>query len=209
MVIPCKEKDEYTVHLSAQGTSSFQGGIADFLGVPRHKVTVIVKRAGGGFGGKEGGVFGLMTTAAAQKFQRPVRLTMTSGQDMLMSGKRHEIRVDYKASVNVKGKIIDLEAKVYGGSGFSCDCSPILLQLTILRLDGGYTLPNFSADGFAFKTNTASNCAMRGFGGPEASVAIEAIMDHICHEFDFNPIGIRHACFGIFWFMALIFLYHL
>ena len=108
-------------------------------------------------------------------------------------------------TVNVRGKITDLEAKVYGGSGFSCDCSPILLQLTILRLDGGYTLPNFSADGFAFKTNTASNCAMRGFGGPEASVAIEAIMDHICHEFDFNPIGIRHAYFGIFWLMASIF----
>ena len=55
LVVPCKEKEEYTLYISAQGTDSFQGMLSDFLEVPRHKVTVNVKRAGGGFGGKQSG----------------------------------------------------------------------------------------------------------------------------------------------------------
>ena len=112
LVIPSREKDEYTLYLSAQSTKTFQDMMSDFLDIPRHKITVIVTRAGGGFGGKEGGMWPLMITAAARKFQRPIRLTLTSSEDMSLTGKRHEVRVDYKASVDKQGKIANFEAKL-------------------------------------------------------------------------------------------------
>ena len=183
---------EYSLYLSAQSTENFQAQLSHFLYVKRHKITVTVRRAGGGFGGKEGGnTLALMATAAARKFNKPVRLTLSSGEDMQLTGKRHEVRVDYKVSVNLQGKITNFEAKCFVSAGIVGDISPVFVQLCILRMDGGYTLTNFMATGYACKTNIPSNVAMRGFGGPEGSVVIEAVMDNLCHHFNFDPLSIR------------------
>ena len=61
--------------------------------------------------------------------------------------------------------------------------------MTLLqRLDGGYTLENFDGIGRVIKTNSPSNTAFRGFGGPEGAFFIETIMDRISYELDLSPL---------------------
>ena len=110
---------------------------------------------------------------------------------MAVTGKRHEVRVDYEVSVNNHGRITNFEATYLASSGIVADISPFFIQNSILRLDGGYTLSNFSVTGHACQTNISSNVPMRGFGGPEASVVIEAVIDHICQHFKFDPVQVR------------------
>ena len=55
-------------------------------------------------------------------------------------------------------------------------------------MDGGYTIRNFDATGYAIKTNIPSNTAFRGFGGPEGAIVIETVMDHIAHHIKADPL---------------------
>ena len=190
-VVPGKEKGEFTAHVSSQSVDDCQGMLATFLDTPRHKIKCIGHRLGGGFGGKQGGLLPIMTSAAANKFNRGVRLTLTSGQDMTVTGKRHEVLVKYEVSINKSGKIAHLDVKVYASSGVCADVSPIFVQTLITKIGGPYTLKNFSGEGFACKTNVPGNVAMRGFGAPEGAFVAETIMDHLCQHFKLDPLSTR------------------
>ena len=61
-------------------------------------------------------------------------------------------------------------------------------QVFINRIDGGYTLRNIDAIGYALKTNLPSNTAFRGYGAPEGAIVIETVMDHIAHVLKLDPL---------------------
>ena len=191
LVIPIKEKQEFVIHVSSQEPETVQGAVSRALDLPRHKITAKTKRVGGAFGGKERTHTSLMAAVAANKFQKPVRLTLTSPEDMTFTGARHSFKVDYDVALNDEGKIIDFKAVAHASAGISADLSPVWIQDLGLRMSGGYTLKNFSYEGNACETNVPSNTAMRGFGGPEASIVIETVMDHASKQYGFDPIRIR------------------
>ena len=90
MVVP-EDNDEITVYSCTQCVMKTQNAIAGVLGINQNNVNVIVKRIGGGFGGKE--TLSTFTAArlavAAQKLQRPVKILMEREEDTLMNGGRH------------------------------------------------------------------------------------------------------------------------
>ncbi len=78
-----------------------------------------------------------------------------------------------------------------GNCGYSLDLSGSIVDRAMFHADNAYYLGDARITGYRCRTNTASNTAFRGFGGPQGMVAIEQIMDHIARERGIDPLTLR------------------
>jgi len=136
---------------------------------------------GGGFGGKETRSVQLSSilALAAQKTRRPVRYMLTREEDMIMSGQRHPFLGRWKIGVNKDGKIQALDVDIFNNGGWSWDLSAAVCERAMSHSDGCYLIPNVHVRGRICKTNTMSNTAFRGFGGPQGLFIAECYMTEV------------------------------
>lgn len=150
-----------------------------------NKIVSKVKRLGGGFGGKETRSIQLagIVAAAAKKTRRPVRCMLNRDEDIATSGQRHAFMYRWKVGVNKDGKFQALDADIFANAGWTQDLSAAVVDRALSHSDGVYMIPNVHVRGRLAKTNTVSNTAFRGFGGPQglflAETYIEEIADHL------------------------------
>lgn len=150
-------------------------------GVQANKVVSRVKRLGGGFGGKETRSIQLSSicAVAANKVRRPVRCMLNRDEDILTSGQRHPFLAHWKVGVNRDGKLQALDADVFCNGGWSQDLSGAVCDRALSHIDNCYLIPNVHVRGRVAKTNTVSNTAFRGFGGPQGMYIAESYMAEI------------------------------
>ncbi len=159
-------------------------------GVQANKIVSKVKRLGGGFGGKETRSIQLsgICATAANKVKRPVRCMLNRDEDIMTSGQRHPFLARWKVAVNKDGKLQALDADVFANAGWSQDLSGAVVDRALSHIDGCYKFPNVHVRGRLAKTNTVSNTAFRGFGGPQgmfiAETYMEEIADHLAIPVD-------------------------
>ncbi|RMZ76998.1 hypothetical protein DV738_g4616, partial [Chaetothyriales sp. CBS 135597] len=175
------EDGEMEVWASTQNPTETQSYVAQATGVQSNKIVAKVKRLGGGFGGKETRSVQLSTicAVAAKKVKRPVRCMLNRDEDILTSGQRHPFMGVWKVGVNKDGKIQALEAKVYNNGGWSQDLSAAVVDRALSHIDGCYNIPNVFVQGRVCRTNTVSNSAFRGFGGPQGMFIAEQYMSEV------------------------------
>ncbi len=185
------------VHCSTQHPSEMQQVVAHALELPAHRVRVECRRMGGGFGGKESqsALFAAVAALAAQRLQRPVKLRPDRDDDFMITGRRHGFEFDYDAGFDAEGRILGVEVTMITNAGFSADLSPPVMTRAICHFDNAYWLPEVSIHGYLAKTNTQSNTAFRGFGGPQGALAIEVILDEVARELGRDPLDVRRANF--------------
>jgi xanthine dehydrogenase large subunit len=193
-VIPT-EDGGMTVYSSSQHPAEVQKIVAEVLGIPFNRVVVDMKRMGGGFGGKETQAAGWSCLAAvlANKTQKAVKLRLNRSDDMMMTGKRHPFENHYQVGFNDKGIIEGIDLTVNGNCGYSPDLSDAIVDRAMFHADNGYYLDQVSITGNRCKTNTASNTAFRGFGGPQGMMIIECVMDDIAYSLGLDPLAVRKA----------------
>ncbi|GAC99094.1 xanthine dehydrogenase/oxidase [Pseudozyma hubeiensis SY62] len=169
LVIPGKEDSEIEIISSTQNPSETQVFCASILGIPNNRVVTRVKRLGGGFGGKESRTiaFAAPLTLAAKKLGHPVRVMLDRDEDMLTTGQRHPFLCKWKLAFSSTGKLERLHARVYNNGGWSQDLSQAVLERAMFHIDNCYNIPHVHVEGYIAKTNTMSNTAFRGFGGPQ------------------------------------------
>ena len=162
-------------------TARRQAYVAQVTGVQANKVLSRVKRLGGGFGGKETRSIQLsgICAVAAKKVNRPVRCMLNRDEDMATSGQRHPFLSRWKVAVNKDGKIQALDADVFCNAGWSQDLSGAVGDRALSHIDGCYLIPNIHVRGRLAKTNTVSNTAFRGFGGPQGMFIAESYMAEV------------------------------
>lgn len=150
-------------------------------GVAANKVVAKVKRLGGGFGGKETRSIQLagICAVAANKLRRPVRCMLNRDEDIATSGQRHPFMARWKVAVNKDGKLQALDADVFNNGGWSQDLSAAVVDRSLSHIDGVYLIPNVHVRGRIAKTNTVSNTAFRGFGGPQGMFICESYMEEV------------------------------
>ena len=143
-----------------------------------------MKRLGGGFGGKETRSIQLsgICSVAAKKTKRPVRCMLNRDEDMMTSGQRHPFLTRWKIAVNRDGKLQALDADVYANAGWSQDLSGAVVDRALSHCDGCYLFPNVHVRGRLAKTNTVSNTAFRGFGGPQGMFIAESYMEEVADK---------------------------
>lgn len=170
-----------------------QAYVAQVTGVAANKVVSRVKRLGGGFGGKETRsiqLAGICATAAA-KTRRPVRCMLNRDEDILTSGQRHPFLCKWKVGVTKEGKLVALDADVFANGGHTQDLSGAVVERSLSHIDGVYKIPNVYVRGRICKTNTVSNTAFRGFGGPQGLFFAESYISEIADHLNLNPEHVR------------------
>lgn len=187
------EGDEVHVISSTQHPTEVQHNIARVLGLADHQVTVEVRRMGGAFGGKEtqGALFACIAALVTRHTGRAAKVRLDRDDDMRMTGKRHDFRVDYTVGYNSDGKIQALDVEQATRCGMSADVSAAIADRAMFHADNAYYLPHVRIRSKRCLTHTVSNTAFRGFGGPQGMLAMEQIIQHIACELDLDPLEVR------------------
>ncbi|MBS0306691.1 MAG: xanthine dehydrogenase molybdopterin binding subunit, partial [Proteobacteria bacterium] len=191
------EDDGMRVHCSTQHPSEMQHAVARALGVNAHHVLVECRRMGGGFGGKESqsALFACVAALAARRLKRPVKLRLDRDDDFMITGRRHGFEFDWSVGFDDAGRLLGVELTLIANAGFSTDLTPPVMTRAICHFDNAYWLPNVSMHGYSARTNTQSNTAFRGFGGPQGAIAIEFILDSVARRLALDPLAVRRANF--------------
>ncbi|MEM8978765.1 MAG: xanthine dehydrogenase molybdopterin binding subunit [Pseudomonadota bacterium] len=190
-----QEAGDMLIHASSQHPTEIQHKVAEALGTHMHSVRVEVRRMGGGFGGKEsqGNALAVACAIAAQATGKPCAMRYDRDDDMVITGKRHETRVDYDVGFDATGKILALDVTHAMRCGWAQDLSLPVADRAMLHADNAYYLPNVRITSHRLRTNTQSATAFRGFGGPQGMAGMERIIDHIAHHLDLDPLAVRKA----------------
>jgi xanthine dehydrogenase large subunit len=192
-----REDSGMLVQCSTQHPSEMQHVVAHALGVHSHKVQVECRRMGGGFGGKESqsALWAAAAGIAAAKLRRPVKLRADRDDDMLVTGKRHCFFYEYEVGYDDSGKILAAKVDMTLRAGYSADLSGPVATRAVCHFDNTYYLSDVDIRAACGKTNTQSNTAFRGFGGPQGAIAIEYVIDEIARNLGRDALDIRRLNF--------------
>ncbi|HWL56095.1 MAG TPA: xanthine dehydrogenase molybdopterin binding subunit [Paracoccus sp. (in: a-proteobacteria)] len=187
------EDDEVVIHTSTQHPTEVQHMVAHVLGTAANAVVVNVRRMGGGFGGKETqmNIFCVIAALAAKKLGRAVKLRPDRDDDFQITGKRHDFVIDYEVGFDETGRIHAVEGDFYARCGFSADLSGPVTDRALFHADNAYYYPAVELRSHPMKTNTCSNTAFRGFGGPQGVIMAERVVEDIAYALGRDPLEIR------------------
>ncbi|WIV96595.1 xanthine dehydrogenase molybdopterin binding subunit [Kinneretia aquatilis] len=185
------------VHCSTQHPSEMQQLISHALGWASHQVQVQCRRMGGGFGGKESqsALFACVAGLAASRLRRPVKLRLDRDDDFMITGRRHGFDYRWDVGYDQEGHILGAEVELISNCGHSADLSAPVMTRALCHFDNAYWLPHVALHGFCARTNTQSNTAFRGFGGPQGALAVEMILDSIARRLGLDPLLVRQRNF--------------
>ncbi|MDI9332863.1 MAG: molybdopterin-dependent oxidoreductase [Cytophagales bacterium] len=188
-----REDDQLTLYVSTQHPDANQREAAAALNLTTNDVEVICRRMGGAFGGKEGqaSIFSQSAALAAHLLKRPVKLRANRDDDMTITGKRHDFRLDYEVGFDDQGRILGVDFVLASRCGYSTDFSGPVNDRALLHIDNCYYLPNLSIISHRCKTNMQTATAFRGFGGPQGMFGIETVIEQIANKLGLDPLDVR------------------
>lgn len=196
LAIPGEDGD-MLLHCSTQHPSEIQHKVAEMLGVANHAVTVETRRMGGAFGGKEsqGNLPALTSALAARLTGRPAKTVYDRDDDFMLTGKRHDFRIDYQVGFNDDGRILAVVFEQALRCGMSWDLSAAIAARAMCHADNAYDIEHMRITSYCCKTHTQSNTAFRGFGGPQGMLGIERVIDEVAHHLGIDPLIVRQRNF--------------
>ena len=196
LALPGEDGDMHVIS-STQHPTEIQHKVAEAIGVPMHSVRVETRRMGGGFGGKEsqGNALAVACAIAARLTGQPCKMRYDRDDDMIITGKRHDFRIDYDVGFDDEGLITALDVRHYTRCGWAMDLSLPVADRAMLHADNAYWLPNVRIESHRLRTNTQSATAFRGFGGPQGMLGMERIVDHVAAELGLEPLVVRQRNF--------------
>jgi xanthine dehydrogenase large subunit len=183
------------VHASTQHPSEVQHIVAEALGVASSWVRVECRRMGGGFGGKESqpSLFAALAAVAARRTGRAVKLRLDRDDDMVITGKRHPFEAHWQVGFDDDGRLLALDLVLASDCGCSADLSGAVNDRAVCHVDNAYWLPALRVHSLRCRTNTVSNTAFRGFGGPQGMFVIEEVIDAVARTLGRDPLEVRRA----------------
>ena len=167
------------VYSGGQGVWDDRDSIAAILAIPTNQVTVELVSNGGAFGGKEDLSNQGHAALAAWLLRRPIKITSTREQSLLMHAKRHPIRMEYEAGCDAHGKLTALRVRMIGDSGPYASVGMKVVERAAGHASGPYHLPSIDVFAYAVRTNNPVCGAFRGFGANQAQFAMEGVMDRL------------------------------
>ncbi|WP_299286013.1 xanthine dehydrogenase molybdopterin binding subunit [uncultured Tateyamaria sp.] len=196
LALPGEDGDMHVIS-STQHPTEIQHKVAEAIGKPMHAVRVETRRMGGGFGGKEsqGNALAVACAVAALRTARPCKMRYDRDDDMIVTGKRHDFRIDYDVGFDAEGRITALDVRHFTRCGWAMDLSLPVADRAMLHADNAYWLPDVRIESHRLRTNTQSATAFRGFGGPQGMLGMERIVDHIAAHLGLDPLLVRQRNF--------------
>ncbi|SPT59687.1 xanthine dehydrogenase family protein molybdopterin-binding subunit [Actinomadura madurae] len=192
-VLCVPEGDEFTLYSATQIPHILRLMLATVTGIPEHRLRVVAPDVGGGFGSKLQ-VYGeeVLALLLARRLGRPVKWTETRSEgNMTVHHGRDQIqRITLAAEQDgrIRGLKVDLLADM---GAYLMLVTPGIPLLGAFMFNGIYKMDalSFTCTG-VFTTKTPTD-AYRGAGRPEATFAIERVMDELAAELGLDPIEVR------------------
>ncbi|TGE36197.1 selenium-dependent xanthine dehydrogenase [Desulfosporosinus fructosivorans] len=180
------------IYVADQSVYDDQHGIMAMLGLPAEKVRVISKLVGGGFGGKEDLSVQHHAALLAMKTQKPVKLTLSRKESLLVHPKRHAMELDITTGCDADGKLTAMVAKIVADTGAYASLGTAVLQRACTHASGPYQIANVDITGLCVYTNNPPAGAFRGFGVPQSAFAAETNLDLLAEKVGISPWEIRY-----------------
>ncbi|MBC7124925.1 MAG: selenium-dependent xanthine dehydrogenase, partial [Bacteroidales bacterium] len=184
--------DGIKVFSQGQGVYVDRKQIAKILNLPESKVNVVQVQNGGGFGGKED--LTVQGHAALMSYitQMPVKVHLTRDESIRMHPKRHPVWMKMSLACNSDGKFTALKLEAIGDTGAYASVGTKVMERVVGHATGGYTVPAVDISAKTVYTNNIPCGAMRGFGVPQVTFAIESCIDDLCRQGGFDRWQIRY-----------------
>jgi CO/xanthine dehydrogenase Mo-binding subunit len=185
------EEGRVVVHSSSQDSHNYQADLSVVMGLPAERIRVIQATTGGAFGGKiDFSVQGILALLA-YKLKKPVKWVYSREESFLASGKRHPYHIRCRTGANKKGRLTAADYDVVSDTGAYCSWGRAIITRAAVHCTGPYYIPNVRYLGKLVYTNHPYGTAMRGFGVPQVSMAIEAHMDILAEKLKIDPLVFR------------------
>jgi len=185
------EENRIVVHSSGQDAHNYQEELSSVLGLPKERIRVIQAVTGGAFGGKiDISVQGILALLA-YKLKKPVKWSYSREESFLASGKRHPYHIRCRAGATQEGKLMALDYDVVSDTGAYTSWGRAIITRAAIHCTGPYYFPHVRFVGKLVYTNNPYGTAMRGFGVPQISMAIEAQMDILAEKVKIDPLVFR------------------
>jgi xanthine dehydrogenase large subunit len=187
----------FHVHSSTQHPTETQLTVAHVLGVPAHEVICEALRMGGAFGGKEtqASSFAAIAALGCLVTGRAVVVRLDRRRDFAITGKRHPFLARYEVGFEGDGRLRALRVELFSNGGYSLDLSAAIMNRALFHIDNCYHIEHLRARGRVARTHLPSNTAMRGFGGSQAMVIAEEIVDRVARTLSLPVEQVRERCF--------------
>lgn len=192
-----QEDGHLLIHSSTQHPHHVQEVVATVLKRSQKDLVIECRRMGGGFGGKESqaSFFACVAGLLAQKAGKSVKYRVDRDDDIMLTGKRHCFDIGYRVGFDAQGVIQGIELDYASRCGISADLSGPVNDRSMFHADNAYFLENVALVSYRCKTNSQSNTAFRGFGGPQGMMGIEYVLDEIARTLQLDPLDVRQANF--------------
>lgn len=186
-VVPDHTGRRLTIWPSAQSLFGVRSDVADALQIPERQVTIESTPIGGAFGGK----FGLiepLAAAAAYTSRKAVRLVYTRSEDLAAANPAPRSSITLKLGAKKDGTLVALEGRAVFDSGAYAGAAAILGGVI---LGSTYRCPNVDLRCYEVLTNKAGVGAYRAPNAPQATFALESLVDELCRKLEIDPLVFR------------------
>ena len=183
--------EKLTVYVGSQIPYQDRDQIGLAMGIPSDQVRVIGTLIGGGFGGKEDIAGQIHVSLLATVTDKPVKMLYSRQESLIFHPKRHATIIRIKTGAKKDGKLIAVQAELYGDGGAYASLSDKVMTRATTHATGPYEIPNAKIDCYAMYTNNVPSGAFRGFGVTQSAFAVEQNMDMLAEKLNLDPIEFR------------------
>ncbi len=179
------------IEIGTQCAYDDQAQLCDALALPPEKVRVVQRPMGGAFGGKEDIILHFFLAVGALRTGHPVKMTLERQESLRTHPKRHACTMRYKTAASADGHLLAVESDIVLDTGAYASLGPDILENMLTFGAGPYYVPNLQLAAKAYYTNNVPGGAMRGFGVPQVTFAMESQMDAMARALKMDPFAFR------------------
>ena len=180
-----------TVYACTQAPFEVRRMLAKNLAMDEENIRVVATPLGGGFGKKCDSFLEAPTAVAALCCGKPVKVTLTRQEDMIVTTRRHGYHTDYEIGFSKDGKFRYLESFMFSDGGPYEAESYGTLMTGCLMSGGPYIIPNVRVDARCIRNNNLQGGAFRGYGINQAAISIETALDEMAEKLGIDPFELR------------------
>ena len=183
--------DQLVIHACTQSTYMDLEGLQAILNLEQARIRVVPTAVGGAFGSKLDLSVQPYLALATLKTDQPVRMAYSRRESFLATTKRHPGKMHIRAGIDGEGLIQAVHFKGKFNTGAYSSWGPAVVSRVPIHASGPYYVPNYLAETKAILTNSTPSGAFRGFGVPQATVALETLLDEIALKVGLDPLEFR------------------
>jgi CO/xanthine dehydrogenase Mo-binding subunit len=188
-------RNNLTVHRNTQIPSLAHRDFKDALkvmGLPDSKVRIIKPTIGGGFGSKlDTYGFEYIAILLAYVTRKPVKIVKTREEEFRYTSTRQPAIMKIAQGCDKEGKLTFRDISMILDNGAYTSWGATTPSVMMMPISSLYKVPNVRYEAKCVYTNNTWSQAMRGYGNPQATFAIESNMDQLAEASGMDPLELR------------------